>query len=62
MAPDPGNPQSLNRCSYALNNPIKHRDPSGHTSSDPGQSTIDGDGQLVKKVASEGTTLNVGTH
>ena len=30
IVPDPKNPQSLNRYSYALNNPIGNRDPSGH--------------------------------
>lgn len=28
--PDPANPQSFNRYSYTLNNPVKYRDPSGH--------------------------------
>jgi pyocin large subunit-like protein len=28
--PEPGNPQSLNRYSYALNNPVRYSDPSGH--------------------------------
>ncbi len=28
--PQPGNPQALNRYSYALNNPVKYNDPSGH--------------------------------
>jgi hypothetical protein len=28
--PEPGNPQSLNRYSYALNNPMRYSDPSGH--------------------------------
>ena len=28
--PDPGDPQALNRYSYALNNAVKYRDPSGH--------------------------------
>jgi hypothetical protein len=28
--PEPGNPQSLNRYSYVLNNPMKSTDPSGH--------------------------------
>ncbi|MEA1958812.1 MAG: RHS repeat-associated core domain-containing protein [Chloroflexota bacterium] len=27
---DPANPQSLNRYSYCLNNPLKYIDPSGH--------------------------------
>ncbi|WP_048141466.1 DUF2341 domain-containing protein [Methanosarcina horonobensis] len=30
MLPDPYNPQVLNRYSYALNNPVKYSDPSGH--------------------------------
>ncbi len=28
--PEPGNPQTLNRYSYALNNPLRYNDPSGH--------------------------------
>lgn len=30
IVPDPANPQSLNRYSYVLNNPLKYIDPSGH--------------------------------
>jgi len=30
--PAPGNPQSLNRYSYVLNNPLRYTDPSGHFS------------------------------
>ena len=30
MVPDPTNPQSLNRYSYCLNNPLKYIDPTGH--------------------------------
>jgi RHS repeat-associated protein len=30
IVPDPANPQSLNRYSYCLNNPLKYVDPSGH--------------------------------
>ena len=30
MVPDPNNPQSLNRYSYALNNPLRYTDPSGN--------------------------------
>jgi RHS repeat-associated protein len=30
LIPDSGNPQDLNRYSYALNNPLKYRDPTGH--------------------------------
>jgi RHS repeat-associated protein len=31
IVPEPANPQSLNRFSYALGNPLKYRDPGGHT-------------------------------
>jgi hypothetical protein len=30
IVPQPGNPQSWNRYSYGLNNPVKYIDPSGH--------------------------------
>ena len=30
IVPEPANPQSFNRYAYALNNPIKYNDPSGH--------------------------------
>jgi RHS repeat-associated protein len=30
IVPDPANPQSFNRYSYCLNNPLKYIDPSGH--------------------------------
>ena len=30
IVPEPGNPQSYNRYSYTLNNPVKYVDPSGH--------------------------------
>ncbi len=31
MILSPANPQSLNRYAYALNNPLRYNDPSGHT-------------------------------
>lgn len=31
IIPDPANPQSLNRYSYAVNNPLKYVDPTGHS-------------------------------
>jgi len=30
LVPEPGNPQSLNRYAYTLNNPLRYTDPSGH--------------------------------
>jgi RHS repeat-associated protein len=30
IVPQPGDPQNLNRFSYVLDNPVRHRDPSGH--------------------------------
>jgi hypothetical protein len=30
IVPSPGNPQSLNRYAYTLNNPVKYTDPTGH--------------------------------
>ncbi|MCD4739002.1 MAG: RHS repeat-associated core domain-containing protein [Anaerolineae bacterium] len=30
IVPNPGDPQSLNRYAYTLNNPLKYTDPSGH--------------------------------
>ncbi len=30
IVPNPGDPQSLNRYSYAANNPLRYTDPSGH--------------------------------
>ncbi len=37
--PDPSDPQSLNRYSYVLNNPLKYGDPSGHQVSNPPMQT-----------------------
>lgn len=35
IVPNPANPQSLNRYSYVLNNPLKYADPSGHCPTNP---------------------------
>jgi RHS repeat-associated protein len=37
VVPDPTNPQALNRYAYALNNPLRLNDPSGHDPLDPSQ-------------------------
>ena len=34
IVPHPGNPQSFNRYSYVLNNPLRYVDPSGHGAND----------------------------
>ncbi len=34
IVPDPYNPQSLNRYTYCLNNPLTYIDPSGHSAED----------------------------
>ena len=35
IVPEPGNPQSLNRYSYGLGNPVKYTDPTGHAAKEP---------------------------
>ncbi len=35
IAPEPGNPQALNRYAYAYNNPLKYNDPTGHNPPPP---------------------------
>jgi RHS repeat-associated protein len=35
IVPEPGNPQSLNRYSYVLNNPLRYTDPTGYCAGDP---------------------------
>ena len=48
IVPEPGNPQSANRFSYTINNPVKFVDSSGHAYED-GQGILwrrNGDGQL----------------
>jgi RHS repeat-associated protein len=35
IVPNPANPQTLNRYSYCLNNPLRYIDPSGHVGEEP---------------------------
>jgi RHS repeat-associated protein len=49
MVPDPGNPQTLNRYSYAGNNPLKNTDPTGHCW---------GVASAIRGVPTYGTTCN----
>ncbi len=47
IVPDPANPQSFNRYTYALNSPTNFTDPSGHCAVDTGGNIqVDGDGNL----------------
>jgi RHS repeat-associated protein len=39
IVPDPGDPQSLNRYTYGLNNPVKFTDPTGHIAIEAGDPT-----------------------
>ncbi|MBI2942524.1 MAG: hypothetical protein HYY04_19005 [Chloroflexi bacterium] len=58
IVPDPQNPQALNRYAYALNNPLKYRDPSGHwveTAWDVGNIIWD-----AYEVSQEPSLLNIG--
>lgn len=50
IVPHPFNPQSLNRYSYVLNNPVKLVDPTGHAESD---ADGDGDGDDVDEAAAQ---------
>jgi RHS repeat-associated protein len=41
IVPDPANPQTFNRYSYVLNNPVRYTDPTGHCGVDATQALID---------------------
>ena len=48
IVPDPYNPQSLNRYSYALNNPIRYTDPTGHRPCEDYQGSCLSEKQVTK--------------
>ena len=48
IVPDPYNPQSLNRYSYALNNPIRYTDPTGHRPCEDYQGSCLSENQVTK--------------
>ena len=43
IVPNPGDPQSLNRYSYTLNNPVNYTDPSGHLTEEELQTLLGND-------------------
>jgi len=50
IVPDPLNPQSWNRYSYVLNNPIRYNDPSGHNYCDYSSRNEDEDCQHIRNI------------
>jgi len=46
LAPEPYNPQTLNRYEYALDNPIRYNDPSGHCVGAGGHDFPDGTSRM----------------
>ncbi len=59
IVPDPTDPQSLNRYSYVLNNPLRCTDPSGHDVGCPGEDAGEcgaGSGPGVADDSVSGTT------
>jgi RHS repeat-associated protein len=57
IVPDPMNPQSLNRYSYVLNNPLRYTDPTGHCG-------VAADARLnnLLRLCGEGTYFSYGHH
>jgi hypothetical protein len=47
IIPDASNPQSFNRYSYVLNNPIRYNDPTGHKCVGNGEECLDNDGKPI---------------
>jgi RHS repeat-associated protein len=57
LVPDAGNPQALNRYAYALNNPLRLNDPTGHMYDDPSDGSLGTAGNTASSAASTvGTT------
>jgi RHS repeat-associated protein len=58
IVPSPANPQSFNRYSYCLNNPLKYTDPSGHLVYDENGNPIDtSDPYWIENLAFSGNML-----
>ena len=51
LVPEPGNPQSLNRYAYTLNNPLRYTDPSGHFEEDQIAQHLRDQGYSDKEIA-----------
>ena len=51
IIPDPANPQSLNRYSYTLGNPLRYTDPSGHFSEEEIKAYLEGLGYNEDEIA-----------
>ena len=47
IVPDPADPQSLNRFSFVLGNPLRYRDPTGHVEQSPDEGGVDYDDPAV---------------
>jgi len=50
LVPNPANPQSLNRYSYVLGNPLRYTDPSGHFEDDAIKEYLKGMVQLRAEI------------
>ena len=58
LVPNPGNPQSLNRYAYTLNNPLRYTDPSGHREIRYGEGEIIDESTINSNVYVEWNPLN----
>ena len=62
IAPKPENPQTRNRYSYVLNNPIRYTDPSGHCSESAAQEEEKGDARAAENTACRKASDELGTY